>query len=363
MRPALSVMLDPALRTRLDRRLAMPGVWFRESILRGGMDELVLTVDDAPVRLDRYIAKHSADLSRSLVQRLIKEHRVHLNGQPARASDVPSPGDIITVALRALSPNEPTSSNAVIPSLCVLYEDEHLLVVDKPAGVVVHPGAGHLGSTLVDILLAYRPELARADLDPQRPGIVHRLDKDTSGLMVVAAHKDCQLALQAMFRARRVHKVYLALLRGRLVPERGAIEAPVGRSPRDRKKITIRPAGGRFARTEYVVREFLTGATYVEAMPLTGRTHQLRVHFASIGHPVVGDRTYGQGTRTLAQGIMVPRQFLHAWRLTFAHPISGAELSFTSQLPPDLAGILESLRAQARAEPNLAQPNLRGECV
>ena len=312
------------------------------------MDCLVLTVDQAPVRLDRYIAERHAGLSRSLVQRLIKEHQVLVNGQPARASDVPSLGDIITIALEYSSREVYSAVSKVTAPLCVIYEDEHLLVIDKPAGVVVHPGAGHQDDTLVDALLAYRPDLVRADLDPLRPGIVHRLDKDTSGLMVIAAHREAQLTLQAMFKARRVHKVYLALLQGRLMPERGAIEAPLGRSLKDRKKLAIRRAGGRFARTEYVVREFLPASTFVEAVPITGRTHQLRVHFASIGHAVIGDRTYGPGTHKLAQNLVVPRQFLHAWSLTLAHPVTGAELSFTSQLPRDLADILKALRALAQ---------------
>jgi len=314
-----------------------------------GMDELTLLVNEAPVRLDRYIADHHTGWSRSLVQRLLREGRVLVNGRVAKASDVPSPGDLITMALAPSAEEAPVAPPTVIPRFAIVYEDDDLLVVDKPAGVVVHPGAGHQGGTLVDALLAYRPDLARADVDPQRLGIVHRLDRDTSGLMVVAAHRSAQLALQAMFRARQVHKVYLALLRGHLTPERGAIEAAIGRSSKDRQKMAIRQEGGRPARTEYTVREFLGGATFVEAMPLTGRTHQLRVHFGSIGHPIIGDRTYGRGTEKLSPLVTAPRQFLHAWRLAFAHPTSGAELSFVSPLPHDLAEILEFLRSQSAA--------------
>jgi len=312
------------------------------------LEGLVLTVDQAPVRLDRYISDHHPTLSRSVVQRLIREQRVQVNGQPAKASDIPSPGDIITISLQAASSKTPSPVDRATIPLRVLYEDQDLLVIDKPAGVVVHPGAGHPGDTLVDALLAHRPDLACADLDPTRPGIVHRLDKDTSGLMLIAARREAQIALQAMFKARRVHKVYLALLRGRLVPERGAIDAPLGRNPKDRKKMAIRREGGRDARTEYTVREYLPGCTFLEAVPLTGRTHQLRVHFASIGHPVVGDRTYGRGAQLLAPHLVVPRQFLHAWRLSLAHPITGAQLDLSSDLPRDLAEILEALRAQTR---------------
>jgi len=306
-------------------------------------DELVFRVTESAGRLDRYLADRCPQLSRAAVQRLIKGRQVLVNGGPTKNGYYPAPGDVIRLQLPSAAPPRPAPED--IP-LRILYEDEHLLVIDKPAGMVVHPSPGHASATLVNALLAHRPDLARADLDPKRPGIVHRLDRDTSGLLVVAANGAAQNALQAQFKARQVSKVYLALVYGRLTPERGAIEAPVGRSPRDRKRMAVLREGGRYARTGYRVREHLAGppaCTYLEAMPQTGRTHQLRVHFSAIGHPVVGDEIYGPRR----QRIPLPRQFLHAWRLAFDHPVRGERLAFTADLPADLAQPLEELRSRA----------------
>jgi 23S rRNA pseudouridine1911/1915/1917 synthase len=224
--------------------------------------------------------------------------------------------------------------------LDVVYEDEHLMVINKPAGLVVHPAPGHAADTMVNALLAYRPAVTAADADPARPGIVHRLDRDTSGLLVVAATRAAQDALQATFKSRRVAKIYLALVFGTVELERAAIEAPLGRDPRQRQRMAVLTEGGRAARTNYAVRERLPGATLLEAGLITGRTHQIRVHLASIGHPVVGDRVYGPRR----QAIVAPRQMLHAWRLELAHPITGAPLAFEAPLPADMAAVLEGLR-------------------
>lgn len=298
---------------------------------------LVLRVTDVVGRLDRYIASDCADLSRSMAQRLIKERRVFVNGVPAKASYSPVPGDVIRVELPALAPSYPDAEE--IP-LRILFEDEQLLIVDKPVGLVVHPGSGHASGTLVNALLAHRPNLVRADLDPQRPGIVHRLDRDTSGLLVVAATREAQLALQAQFKSREVQKAYALLVYGHLAPERGAIEGPIGRDPANRKRMKVVSDGGRYARTEYHVIEHLPGCTLVEARLLTGRTHQLRVHFSSIGYSVVGDRVYGHRR----QRIDAPRQLLHARYLAFRHPVSGETVEFTSELPSDFVRVLEALR-------------------
>lgn len=282
----------------------------------------------------------SRALSRAAIQRLIREGRVLVNGAPTKARYCPARGDLVSLQVPLPAPPQPAPEG--IP-LKILFEDDHLLVIDKPAGMVVHPGPGHSSGTLVNALLAHRHDLAHADLDPQRPGIVHRLDRDTSGLLVVAANREAQLALQAQFKARQVSKVYLALVYGRLRPERGAIEAPIGRHARDRKRMAVLAEGGRYALTEYRVREYLergTACTFLEAMPQTGRTHQLRVHFASIGHPIAGDMVYGYRRQRIA----VPRMFLHAWRLSFSHPVGGDKLAFDSELPADLARSLEELR-------------------
>jgi 23S rRNA pseudouridine1911/1915/1917 synthase len=306
------------------------------------MAERVLRLDESTSeRLDRYLAQRFPDLSRSLVQKLIREGAVLVNGAPAKGSYHPRAGDVLLVRL-------PEQAPATLPlpeelPLRILYEDEHLLVVDKPAGMVVHPAPGHPQGTLVNALLAHRPDILRADLDPQRPGIVHRLDRDTSGLLLVAATREAQEALQKAFATRKVAKTYLALVQGHLVPERGAIEAPIGRDPCHRQRMAVVPQGGRYARTEYRVRLYLPGCTLVEAKLLTGRPHQLRVHFSAIGHPVVGDRVYGGRRASLPEA---PRQFLHAWRLVLAHPMTGIPLRFTAKLPEDLRAYLAKVRGE-----------------
>lgn len=303
---------------------------------RRGAEVRTLVVEGEAERLDRYLAGRYPDLSRSRVQALIRSGDVSVNGCPARPSLVPEAGDVIT--LRVSPPEEEAPRPEALP-LDVVYEDEHLLVVNKPAGLVVHPSPGHSTGTLVNALLAHRPEVARADLDPIRPGIVHRLDRDTSGLLVVALGREVQQALQAAFKSRAVDKRYLALLHGALAPDRGAIEAPIGRDPVHRQRMAVLREGGRPARTEYRVREYLGAYTYVEALLLTGRTHQLRVHFAAIGHPVVGDPVYGRRRERLT----ISRQFLHAWRLAFEHPVTGERIEAEAPLPPDLVAALAEI--------------------
>ena len=221
-----------------------------------------------------------------------------------------------------------------VPAAEIVHLDESLAVVDKPAGLVVHPAPSHRGPTLVDQL---------ADLlgggDPERPGIVHRLDKDTSGLLVVARTEEAQRALAAQVAAREVDRVYLALARGHLESRTGTIDAPIGRERRTRTRMAVSGAGAREARTHFTVLELLPADSYVEVRLETGRTHQIRAHFAAIGHPLVGDPTYGTPE---AHGL--GRQFLHAHRLAFAHPTSGERLEFTSALPSDLDAALEQAR-------------------
>jgi len=299
-----------------------------------------LVVAGEAERLDRYLAAQYPDLSRSQVQALIRRGDVRVNGAPAKPSLVPEEGDVITL-LVAPAEEAPLAPEPL--PLEIVYEDEHLLVVNKAAGIVVHPGAGHATGTLVSALLAHRPEVARADLDPRRPGIVHRLDRDTSGLLVVALSREVQRVLQAAFKSRAVDKRYLALLHGALAPERGAIEAPIGRDPAQRQRMAVLREGGRPARTEYRVREYIGAYSYVEAHLLTGRTHQLRVHFAAIGHPVVGDKVYGRRR----EWVRAPRQFLHAWRLAFEHPVTGAPLEAEAPLPQALEEVLAAVRREA----------------
>jgi 23S rRNA pseudouridine1911/1915/1917 synthase len=223
------------------------------------------------------------------------------------------------------------------PGLRVVHLDEWLAVVDKPAGLVVHPAPSHTGATLVDELA----EILGGGGDPERPGIVHRLDKGTSGLLVVARDDATHAALQEQVREREVERIYLALAGGKLASRTGTIDAPIGRAARQRHRMAVSGAASRQARTHFTVLELLPRETYLEARLETGRTHQIRAHFAAIGHPLTGDTTYGGASR---HGL--ERQFLHAHRLAFRHPQSGERLSFVSPLPEDLEAALEAAHAE-----------------
>jgi 23S rRNA pseudouridine1911/1915/1917 synthase len=231
--------------------------------------------------------------------------------------------------------------------LTIIYQDGDIIVLDKPAGLTVHPAPGHPSGTLVNALLAACPDLRGPSTGLRtgiagtlRPGIVHRLDKDTSGLMVVAKNDRAQRALQAQLKERVVRKTYLALVGGMPTPREGTIEAPIGRHPKNRKKMAV-VADGRESTTRYRVREEIAGGKYslLEVEPVTGRTHQIRVHLAAIGHPVVGDATYGRSSEAIG------RQFLHAHKLAFAMPLGGRTVEFVSPLPADLREALSRLRA------------------
>jgi 23S rRNA pseudouridine1911/1915/1917 synthase len=282
-------------------------------------------------RLDKYVAEQ-CQISRSYAQKLIDDGQVAVNGHAAKSSQKLNVGDRIVVnipppSIISLSPED-------IP-LKVVYEDNDLLVIDKPAGLVVHPAAGHRSGTLVNAILARCPDLGSIN-GTIRPGIVHRLDKDTSGLMMVAKNEAAQINLSRQIKQRSIKKGYLALVLGHLSPERGVIEAPIGRHPKDRKRMAV-ISGGREARTEYRVIKYFDDYTLVEAMPETGRTHQIRVHFAAIGHPIFGDHIYGKRSPLLG------RQFLHAHRLGFKLPSSGEFVEFRAGLSPDLEEVLKQL--------------------
>jgi 23S rRNA pseudouridine1911/1915/1917 synthase len=220
--------------------------------------------------------------------------------------------------------------------LRVVHLDEHLAVVDKPAGLVVHPAPSHDGPTLVDELA----EILGGGADPERPGIVHRLDKETSGLLVVARDDATHAALQEQVRQREVERVYLALAGGRLGSRTGTIDAPIGRASRQRHRMAVSGAAARQARTHFEVLELLAAESYLEVKLETGRTHQIRAHFGAIGHPLIGDATYGGEEK-----YGLSRQFLHAHRLAFAHPFGGEAMGFRSELPADLATALAAARS------------------
>jgi 23S rRNA pseudouridine1911/1915/1917 synthase len=293
-----------------------------------------LVVDSGGVRLDKYVTDH-CQLSRSHIQKLIKEWGVLVDGNPARASQTTVVGERIVVTI------PPPIPISVVPEdipLNIIYEDDNLIVIDKPAGLTVHPAPGHHTGTLVNAILAHCPNLAGIK-GSIRPGIVHRLDKDTSGLMMVAKDDAAQVSLSDQIKKRTVEKWYLVLVLGHLSPREGAIEAPIGRHPKDRKRMAI-VSTGREARTFYRVREYLGGYSLLEVRIQTGRTHQIRVHLSSIGHPVVGDAVYGGKSK------LIGRQFVHAHRLGFRLPGSSKFVEFKSELSPDLEKALGKIRSQ-----------------
>jgi 23S rRNA pseudouridine1911/1915/1917 synthase len=301
--------------------------------------------ESAGERLDAFIATAIADLSRSRAVQLIADGQVRLNGQAARKSERVEAGDVVEVQV------PPPTSSEVVPEaipLEILYEDADLVVLTKPAGLVVHPAPGHRSGTLVNALLHHIDDLSGIG-GVKRPGIVHRLDKDTSGLMIVAKHDQAHRSLASALKRREIRRVYLAACWGHLSADRLSVDAPVGRSSRDRKRMAVRE-GGRSALTHFERIARWPAADLIRAQLETGRTHQIRVHLAHIGHPVVGDPVYGTAG---ARGISgrdrawaaelerrVPRQFLHAQRLDLVHPRTREPMTFESPPPPDLAAVL-----------------------
>jgi 23S rRNA pseudouridine1911/1915/1917 synthase len=290
-------------------------------------------VADKPgTRLDKFVSEKCPEISRTQAQKLVVEGHITVNGCAAKPSLKLDVGDKIDIFIPPTPPS-PLSPETI--PLNILYEDDDLLVVDKPAGLTVHPAPGHPEHTLVNAILAHFPHLADIS-DSLRPGIVHRLDKDTSGVMLVAKNRAAQLNLINQFKSRAIVKAYLVLVKGRLTPERGIIEAAIGRHPGNRKRMAV-VTGGREARTQYRVIKYIDDYTLLEVTPETGRTHQIRVHLAAIGYPVLGDAVYGVKSPHLS------RQFLHASRLGFKLPSTGEYVEFTSELPLDLAKALKEI--------------------
>ncbi|TDA65716.1 MAG: RluA family pseudouridine synthase [Clostridia bacterium] len=318
-----------------------------------GKYEFMVAEEARNVRLDLFLSRQLDQVSRSYLQDLIQSGQVTRNGRPAKASSRLKPRDQVVVFLPE---PEPIRIEPEAIPLDILFEDTDLLVVNKPQGLVVHPAPGHNHGTLVHALLYHCRDLAgiRGSL---RPGIVHRLDKETSGLLVVAKTDMAMQGLIGQIKERRVRRHYLALVHGQLDPEAGRIEAPIGRSPRDRKKMAVVETG-RPAVTWYHVLERYTGFCLVEARLETGRTHQIRVHLASKGHPVAGDPVYGPRHPAFD----LRGQALHAWYLALEHPRTGAPLEFTAPLPAYFREVLEKLRAKAR-EPSPGNSGGEGEWV
>jgi 23S rRNA pseudouridine1911/1915/1917 synthase len=306
--------------------------------------EVEVAPEYAGERLDKYLASVVAELSRAQIQRLIRDTRVRVGDATPRANTTVRPGDRIVLELPDVAPA--TAEPEALP-LSILYEDPDIVVVDKPAGMVVHPAAGHAAGTLVNALLHHVKDLSGIGGE-QRPGIVHRLDRGTSGVMVVAKHDQAHESLARQFHDREVEKEYVALVWG-VVQAGRRIDTPIGRDPHDRQKMSARARRARSAVTRITYAHHFRGVTLVRVAIATGRTHQIRVHLSAIGHPVVGDSVYGGVRRHLPADLRpvakLQRPFLHAARLAFAHPRDGRRLELTAPLPADLQEVLDEIEA------------------
>lgn len=335
----------------------------------GGLDEaqpepqvntrrFTASAEDAGRRLDLYLASHLPQLSRTRIQELIDQGRVHINERLARPAQRVSPGDVIAIEIL---PRPPLRAAPEEIPLDVLYEDEDVIVVNKPAGMVVHAGAGADKGTLVNALLHHFGTLSALGGN-LRPGIVHRLDRGTSGAMVVARNDVAHRALGEQFRSRAVSKTYVALLHGRMPRDGGTIERPIVRDPQRRTRMTAGLGHGRAAQTNWRVLLQLGNFTLVEAEPRTGRTHQIRAHFAVVGHPLAGDTTYGAPRQIrVGRASLAPlgRVFLHAASLKFAHPRTGAPIEVRAPLDPRLREYLNELAGASDVEPRRVDAALR----
>ena len=289
---------------------------------------------DAGKRLDVFLQEQLPEYSRSRLQDWIKAGRVRVNGAGERPSARLRGNEAVEVEPSALAPLKAYAEDLPIE---ILYQDDEVIAVNKPAGMVVHAGAGRHSGTLVNALLHHFGSLAKGGGE-ERPGIVHRIDRFTSGVLLVARTDAAHRGLAAQFANRTVEKVYLAMVHGTVKADQGRIEKPISRDPARRLRMTARRAEGRPAITEYKVLQRFAGFTYLEVRIRTGRTHQIRAHFASLGHPVAGDRLYGAPAQTTLE-----RTFLHAHRVRFAHPITGESVTVESPLPPDLTAWMKTL--------------------
>ena len=295
-----------------------------------------ISADKPWSRLDQFLVDLDIGLTRSQLHRLVVQGAVLVNGHSSKPSQSIQRGDLVSVSV------PPPRTLDLIPQwmpLELVFQDEHIVVIDKPPGLSVHPGPGHPDHTLVNGLLALCPDIQGIG-DGMRPGIVHRLDKDTSGLMMVAKNHQAHLSLSAQIKDRQVTKGYVALATGILAQSKGQIDAPIGRDPRNRKRMAVEP-GGRESRTNYQMLESIGVHTLLQLYLESGRTHQIRVHLAHLGHPLFGDTLYGKASP------MLDRQFLHANHLGFRHPESGKEVEFHSKLPKDLEDVLLLLKDTA----------------
>lgn len=303
------------------------------------MDKIIFRVkkENAGIRIDKYLSDNMEDISRSYLQKLLKEKSITVNEKEIKANYKVQEGDVVSVSVP--EPEEPDILPEEIP-LDILYEDDSLMVVNKPKDMVVHPSAGHLSGTLVNAVLFHCKGNLSGINGIMRPGIVHRIDKDTTGALLICKTDTCHRILAEQLKVHSITRKYRAVVQGNLKDDEGTIEGPVGRHPADRKKMAINYKNGKEAVTHYRVLERFGNATYIECQLETGRTHQIRVHMASIGHPLLGDTTYGSSKNPYhLQG-----QALHAMVIGFLHPVTNTYMEFTAPLPEYFLKLLEKLR-------------------
>lgn len=302
-----------------------------------GLQRLTVSPEDAGVRIDKYLAEQLPDITRSYLQKLLKDGSVQMNGKPVKASTKTAAGALI--ALTIPEPEEPEILPEDIP-LDILYEDSDVILINKPKDMVVHPAAGHYTGTLVNALMYH----CKGDLSGingvLRPGIVHRIDKDTTGVLIVCKNDRAHNALAEQLKEHSITRKYRAIVCGNLKEDEGTVDAPLGRHPQDRKKMAIVRSGGKRAVTHYRVLERFGNDTYIECQLETGRTHQIRVHMASLGHPLLGDEIYGRAKSPFK----LEGQTLHAMVLGFIHPTTGEYMEFEAPLPEYFEKLLEKLR-------------------
>ena len=329
--------------------------------------EFAIPEDANPERADRILASHlPPGLSRSSVAKLIRSGSILVSGHPIKPSTILKPGDSVEI-ICAEPRSSLTQQETELPEFHILFEDPHLLVLDKPPGIVVHPGAGRPSGTLVDAVVCIRPEIVGVG-EPGRWGVVHRLDRDTSGVMVLAKTLLVYESLCLQFREHSIQRMYMALVRGNPGQDRGIVDAPLGRHAKDRKRISTSTVKARRAVTRWTVSRRFRIVTLLEVRPETGRTHQIRVHLASVGLPVLGDPVYGRihkQQRSIDQTLkkcvaIMKRQALHAATLGFQHPVTGQYVNFCSPIPSDMA---EVIRVAGTFNAESAHPTSLNTCV
>lgn len=302
-----------------------------------GLQRLIVSPEEAGVRIDKYLAEQLPDITRSYLQKLLKDGSVQMNGKPVKTSTKTAAGAVIELTIP--EPEEPEILPEDIP-LDILYEDSDVILINKPKDMVVHPAAGHYTGTLVNALMYH----CKGDLSGingvLRPGIVHRIDKDTTGVLIVCKNDKAHNALAEQLKEHSITRKYRAIVCGNLKEDEGTVDAPLGRHPQDRKKMAIVRTGGKRAVTHYRVLERFGNYTYIECQLETGRTHQIRVHMASLGHPLLGDEVYGR----VKSPFKLEGQTLHAMVLGFIHPTTGEYMEFEAPLPEYFEKLLEKLR-------------------